>query len=416
MRILAALLFCTSLHAANWIVLRTPGLELYSDASEKTARTALDRLSNIRRLLPEAALEPVPLRIVLFASGKDYRALAPNASSDGFYQSGVERDYVLLSASAQLSRTVVHEYVHFALNSRGARRPAWIEEGLAEFYSNAQINGTTARLGAPIAEHLDALAHRTWFDPAQMEAGQDEPMFYAQSWALVHMLRHQPAFPEHITAEHLQDLRLYLKNLRADIVPAPPSISAPRVTLEQVPALEALLVRADASLRTRHPEIAKQLYEQAMREFPGASAVETGLGAMALALGDEASARSHLQSAIRLNEDDASAWFALGLLDHNDRALERAAALNPNLGEAHLLLGVHATDDGDLPLALAHLEQAVRLMPRKSYAWYSLAFAQVRANQTAAARDGLQRALHTATTPEQRKMAETLLESLDPNQ
>ena len=140
-----------------------------------------------------------------------------------------------------------------------------------------------------------------------------------------------------------------------------------------------------------------------------------GMGAMALALGDETTARAQLQRAIRLNDQDASAWFELGLLDHDDAALERAATLNPNLGEAHLLLGVHATDDGDLPMALAHLEQAVRLMPRKSYAWYSLAFAQARANQTAAARDSLQQSLHTATTPEQRKMAATLLESLEPN-
>jgi Tfp pilus assembly protein PilF len=52
-------------------------------------------------------------------------------------------------------------------------------------------------------------------------------------------------------------------------------------------------------------------------------------------------------------------------------------------------------------------------MPLKSYAWYSLAFAQTRAGQSAAARESLQRALHTATTPEQRKMAETLVSSLD---
>ena len=162
MRILAALLFCTSLHAANWIVLRTPGLELYTDAPEKTARSALDRLANIRRLLPENEAEPVALRVLLYGSTSEFRALAPTPKSGGFYQSGPERDYILMPANAQLPRNVVHEYVHFALNTRGGtRRPGWIEEGLAEFYSNAQITGATARLGAPIPEHMDLLAHRT---------------------------------------------------------------------------------------------------------------------------------------------------------------------------------------------------------------------------------------------------------------
>ena len=77
-----------------------------------------------------------------------------------------------------------------------------------------------------------------------------------------------------------------------------------------------------------------------------------------------------------------------------------------------MLLGVHATDDGDFGAALTHLREAVRLMPLKSYAWYSLGFAQVKAGQTEDAKSSLLRALHTATSPEQTKMAEVLLSSL----
>ncbi len=413
MRILAALLFCTTLHAGNWIALRTPGFELYTDASEKSARAALDRLANIRRLLPDNNVEPIPLRIILLDSARDYRAIAPIDSSSGFYQSGPERDYIVMTADAQLPRVVVHEYVHFALNVRGTRRPMWIEEGLAEFYSNAQFTATTARLGAPIPEHMDHLARDKWLTPAQIEAGMAEPLFYAHAWALVHMFRHQPLFPEHLSDEDLGDLRRYLRNLKQEIVPAPPSISAPKVTSEPISALDVLLLRGDLALRTQHPELARSFFEQAAREFPTSSGAAAGLGAMELTLGHEPAARAHLQRAIQLNDRDPEAWFQLGLLDHDDAALARAAELNPALGEAHLLLGVHATDDNLLPIAVDHLQQAVRLMPLKSYAWYSLAFAQTRAGQSAAARESLQRALHTATTPEQRKMAETLVSSLD---
>lgn len=413
MRILAALLFCSTLHAANWIALRTPGFELYTDASEKSARAALNRLANIRRLLPDSNVEPVPLRVVLFASARDYRSIAPLDSSSGFYQSGPERDYIVMTSDAQLPRVVVHEYVHFALNVRGTRRPMWIEEGLAEFYSNAQFSATTARLGAPIPEHLDRLAHDKWLTPAQLEAGISDSLFYAHAWALVHMFRHQPLFPEHLTDEDLTDLRRYLRNLKMEAVPAPPSISAPKVVTEPISALDVLLLRGDLALRTQHPALARTFYDQAAREFPNSSTAAAGLGAMHLLTGDVVAARKSLQHAIEINDRDPAAWFQLGLLDHDDAALARAAELNPNLGEAHLLLGVHATDDNLLPLALNHLQQAVRLMPLKSYAWYSLAFAQTRATQNVAARESLQRALHTANTPEQRKMAETLVSSLD---
>jgi tetratricopeptide (TPR) repeat protein len=104
----------------------------------------------------------------------------------------------------------------------------------------------------------------------------------------------------------------------------------------------------------------------------------------------------------------------LALLENDHAALEKAAQLNPNLAEAHVLLGVRATDAGDLDSALEHLEQATRLLPRKSYAWYSLGYAQVKANQREAAARSLEAALRSATTAEQTGMARTLLESLRP--
>lgn len=408
----AALLWSTTVQA-GWIALRSPGLELYTDASEKSARVALDRLANIRRLLPENDPEPTPLRIVLFDSERDYRAVAPTPKSDGFYQSGPERDFIVMPAGAQLSRVVVHEYVHFALNPRGKRRPMWIEEGLAEFYSNAQFTAQTAKLGSPIEEHLEMLKRRAWLTPVEIEAGREDPLFYALAWGLVHMFRHQPTFPEHLEARDLEDLRRYLKNVQTQVIPAPPSISAPKIAVESISALDALLVRADLALRTGHNAVAKTVVDQAVREFPNTPAVATLEGRMAMALGDEAGARVHFERALRMDDRNADAWFERALLDHDDAALVRAAELNPNLGEARLLLGVHATDDGELPTALTHLREAVRLMPLKSYAWYSLAFAQVKAGQAEDAKASLQRAFHTAASPEQTAMARALMSSLE---
>lgn len=398
---------CINLHAADWITLRGAGVELVSDASEKTVRATLQRLAEIRAVLPSAA-EPdaLPLRIFLFAKESQFRAYAPNQTADGFYQSGFDRDYIAMRAGVDLPRVAAHEYVHFAMHQRGVARPAWLEEGLAEFYSN--YDGR--QLGRPIPEHLRLLEGQ-WLSAEEMNQPRElRPLYYAQSWALVHMLRREAAFPERVTARMLDELRIYLKSLRGVAAKA---AGKPIVAgVEPVSPLDALLLRADLALHAQKPEVAGELYAQAAREFPNSSAVATGLGALAYAAGNRDAALAHLQRALALNDRDALAWFELGLTGNDQSALEKAAQLNPNLAQAHVLLGVRATDAGRLELALEHLEQATRLIPRRSYAWYSLAYAQFKHGNTTGARQSLDQALQTATTPEQRSMAATLLDSL----
>ena len=61
----------------------------------------------------------------------------------------------------------------------------------------------------------------------------------------------------------------------------------------------------------------------------------------------------YLEKALQLDDKDATILFEYALLERdagagNDRVrelLEKVVALNPNFGEAQLLLGVRATDD-----------------------------------------------------------------------
>ncbi len=408
MRVLAALLIASTLHAADWIALRGAGVELVSDAPEKTARLALDRLEQIRRILPPSSEpEPIPLRVFLFAKQSEYRAYAPDATAAGFYRSGMERDYIAMHAGA-VPRVVLHEYAHFAMHQRNVNRPTWLEEGLAEFYSD--FNGK--QVGLPIPEHLKLLEQRTWLTAERLNEPRElDELFYAQSWALVHMLRREPQFPDKVTPQMLTDLRRYLRTMRPTAVNVAASTAQP-ASLEPVSALNALLLRADLALRSQHPELARTLYTQAAREYPNSSSAATGLATLAFADGKHDEALAQLKRALELNDRDALAWFQWALMENDEAALEKAAQLNPDLAEAHVLLGVRLTDDGDLDGALAHLEQATRLMPRKSYAWYSLGYAQNKRGDIMGARGSLERALRTATSREQRQMAETLLDSL----
>ena len=148
--------------------------------------------------------------MVLFDSEKEFREYAPGESTAGLYQSGLERDYIVTYAGGELPRVVTHEFVHFLLNQTPAPLPRWFEEGTAELYSNTQINNKRVRIGKEIESHTNlllapAVAQR---QPTDWRNGrrrldsddqeQAENMFYAESWALVHMLNLSPNYRDHM--------------------------------------------------------------------------------------------------------------------------------------------------------------------------------------------------------------------------
>jgi tetratricopeptide (TPR) repeat protein len=384
MRVLTALLFVSSLHAADWIRVRSTGIELLTDAGEKTARETLQRLAQIRGLLPATPTAPVPLRIYLFASRGEYQRYAPAPTASGFYQSGFDHDSIAMRVSLTLPREAVHEFVHSILNPRETARPAWLEEGLAEYYSNAEFRRDGVKLGAPIPEHMELLKKAKRLTAEELQTAQHDAMFYAQSWALVREMRGQVT------------------------VPLPPAVDL-HLTVERISALDAQLLRGELALRTGHLPLAREMYSRATVDHSGSPKLTAALAALAEAEGDRDRAKALFKKALELDDRNAAAWFQYATLTGDESALQRSADLDPNLGEAQLLLGVHATDDGRLEEANERLERATTLLSRKSYAWYSLAFAQQKTGELAAARASVEHALQTATSPEQTAMAQALL-------
>ncbi len=145
-----------------------------------------------------------PTRILLYASARDYASIRPASNVPGFYQSGPERDYIAMLAGAEIDRIVLHEYTHAVLNHALPRLPQWLEEGLAEYYSTLSAAGGKATLGAPVAAHIETLRTSDWLPAATLAAvAKDSPhyneagkntVFYAQSWALTHMLERGAAY------------------------------------------------------------------------------------------------------------------------------------------------------------------------------------------------------------------------------
>src|SRR5439155_3963381 len=96
-----------------------------------------------------------------------------------------------------------HEYAHFLMHASGKRLPAWLDEGLAEFYSTARIGQKGCSIGGELAGHSEALRRRwiplqelfsTPSDAALEVDKKHVGIFYAQSWLLAHMLVLSPAY------------------------------------------------------------------------------------------------------------------------------------------------------------------------------------------------------------------------------
>jgi tetratricopeptide (TPR) repeat protein len=387
MRVLAALLLVSSIQGADWIRARSDDVEILTDASEKTAREAIRRLAQLRALLPKSGAAAAPLRIYLFASEREYRHYAPSPSASGFYHSGFDRDIIAAPAGAALGRDVIHEFVHFALHTPDEMRPAWLEEGLAEYYSNAEFRRDGVRLGAAIREHVELLKSAKPLTDEELEIPHQDPIFYAQSWARVRAMRGEATVPL-------------------------PAIREPQLRIDRLSALDAQLLHGELALLTGHLSAAQEIYLRAEREHPESPKAVAGLAALAEAEGDRERAKALFEKSLAMDDRNADAWLQYALVRGEEPALRKAAELNPDLGEAQLLLGVRATDEGRIEEALERLQRAVRLLPRKSYAWYSLAFAQEKAGDPAGARVSVELALLTARAPEQTAMAPALKDAL----
>jgi tetratricopeptide (TPR) repeat protein len=441
---------------AGWIRLESPHFELYTDADARRGHSILERLELVRHAFAGAAgspvLSPVPVRVFLLASPGAFRPLRASESTVGFFQSGPERNYIVLHwAGEQTERVAAHEYVHLLLNHTTVALPRWLEEGTAEFYSTLRAEGDNLAVGAPIFAHLQTLRGTPWLDASTLTAvTRDSPfykqpdkaaLFYAQSWALVHMLHlsegyrgTMPRFVELLEGgvpaafleafgkpleTALQDLERYVAAGRfiSIRVPLEPlgnrQITGPR----PVPDEESLLIRAELLLDMGKEEEAAQLYRRLAAGNPGSPPVHTALGALALRRGDYAAARRHLGRAIELGEPGARTHFEYAMLLRDSggapaevlASLRKAVELNPQFAEAHFMLGGLLLKTGRRTEAIAHLQKAASLLPRQSSLWHALALALHEAGRTEEARRAAWRALGSAASGAEEEMARAAL-------
>jgi tetratricopeptide (TPR) repeat protein len=447
----------------RWRRLQSGRWELYTDAGEKTGSAVLGQLLEMEHVfgalaapLPDSA---PPVRVVLFKNAKDFAPFKRGESNTGLYQSGVERDYILLldAKSDETTRAARHEFVHLVMNHTSAPLPLWLEEGLAEYFSTLQRKQDKVITGRAPGVRLDVLGTAEWMETLPLlSARRESPifagaaatsLFYAQSWALTHTLMQAPGARQRIqefagflgagleqTAAFQKafgrpaELAMREARMMANRPPVPASETSlgaiPRVSTFQsreAAELEASLVRAEALLAADRLAAAEALYTETARRWPDDSDVLTGLGALALRKSDLAAARTHLERALAGGHPSATSYFDYAMLIRDARGpealvvdnLTQAVQLNPSLAEAWYLLGASMLRQSRPADAIEPLKRATGILPRQSVFWEALARAYLDNAQKESARQAAQNAIQTARTPEQAAMAQSLTREIE---
>src|SRR5438132_1045376 len=193
----------------RWIRVRSPHFILISSAGESRTREIAGELETLAAAL--SSLTPqfrvatdAPTRVFLFARPKESRGYFDmlldrrDSHVSGVFVSQKSGGSMLLNASSHDDRTPYHELVHYLISNSDARPPLWLEEGLAEYFGNADVRGGALFGGERLRRHIQVLQTHTMMPLDKLFAirresdaynvAEGQVVFYAESWALVDWL------------------------------------------------------------------------------------------------------------------------------------------------------------------------------------------------------------------------------------
>lgn len=313
----------------KWIRVRSPRFELLSSASERETRAVVNDIEALANAL-DAPVKATPTTVFLFAKRResqpyfDLLFARPKSAATGAYvrYEGGGTMFLDGSRKQRIERTAMHELVHELLGARNLTAPLWLEEGLAEYYANAVVNGDEVIAGAPIREHVVLLQRRTPLPIDALFAVKAEsematrPGFYAQSWMIVDWLMalDQTAFVRFV--DDVGRGTPVEEALRSNFGKSPREVEA-AIRRRKFGARIALPTRrTDDEVKVEPLDRATLLYE--LGRF------------LSRVAGAEKDTQRHYAEALRVDPHHARTLAAVG-------NLEAAVAAAPNDPEVHLL-------------------------------------------------------------------------------
>jgi hypothetical protein len=372
--------------AADWTLASSDHFEIYTTAGARTARETLAQFERIRAFFAEQLklTPPVgrPVRLILFSNERQFRPYRINDAVVAYYRPGPDRDYIVMRPLGQASHAVVvHEYVHLVLYRSGGRYPVWLNEGLAEYFATLPASGDTVPVGGAPGTRVRELAHGRFLSLERLFAvTQGSPeyqsvdgggQFYAQSWALTHMLlsddRYRDGVERFLTmvrrgtpsaravttaygrslAQVMGDLEAYVRegdfHVRSVHFQEPPRSAA--VATRKVSAFDAGLVTANLfAAASEDAEKARAAFEELARQRADDLSLLGSRAALEIRTGRPQAAAPFLRRAVDLGTTDAETYRTLAALTAArdgvgaEALLSRSLELDPSSVRARVQL------------------------------------------------------------------------------
>ena len=450
--------------AEHWICLTTPHFEMYTTNGEKQGTAALSVFEQVRYFFLQNSksktASDTPVRIIAFHSEKEYRPYRVNEGAFAYYVRSRKVDYIVMQdISSEHHQVALHEYTHLVIEHLGLQLPVWLNEGLADLYSSLEPKGDQALLGRPLPGHLVILMTQRWLNlDALFAVGPDSPyynerdkmsIFYAQSWALTHMLElgasyslqsarflaaiasgrpatdcFQSVYGKSL-AQVTEDLHAYVRqstvkgalfNVKLSKPDLEPSVAEPS-------AFKMDLVFADllASQKKTAAEAERRLSNLAT-EHPESPDVQESLGYLEWQQGNVAKAREGFRlAADRGSKNPEMLYHYSQLLRESGGSaaqimpvLQRAVAIKPDYWDAWFDLGLTATNEQQWNVGFVALSHIKAVTPERAYALFSaIAYCELHMKDLKEARAGAERAKQYAKSPDQELQISSILRYLD---
>lgn len=466
--------------APSWVEVKSPNFTVCSDAGVKQARQVALQFEQVRlafeKLWPRA--RTTSARPVVILAVRDERALKGLLPEDferkggmrpaGYTVSGSDKYYVALrtdvadagAAGYNPYHLIYHEYIHVLIDLNVSHVPAWFGEGLAEFFGATIVEGDRLVIGKPLPWHIDTLREKPMFDLErliQVEHGSPEynentkaGIFYAQSWALVHMLATDPtnAGSKRLNAllelleggqdsqaaarGALGDLPAMDKELRSYVrryafrygrVDADARLDGRGFPSREVGPAEVLALQGDFHVHRGAYPLARPMLEQAAAQDPKLALAQEALGLLAWREHGLAEALPFLERAAALDSGNFLAHYLVALprvaqgsdeaLAQAQAALKRSIELNHDYAPAYdALARVAARRGAESSDALPLARRAVLLAPRDADFRVTVSWLLERGGQRDQAVAEAQRALSVARDDDERRRVQEWLDTL----
>ncbi len=344
----------------------------------------------------------------------------------------------------------------------GLKLPMWLNEGIAEFYATVEPDGAQWLAGRPqngrvhVLQTQSRLRLKTLFsvDGASPYYNDPEKMqiFYAESWALTHMLAVGTAYYKHFgefvsamsagrseeeafelawgknVAGVETDLDRYLRQERLSGLlyetKVQPDDSTPLVGALPQQDLDLSFADLLSSNPYAAPGIEQKLMELS-RKHPDDPGFEELLGYLALREKRTELAESHFSKAVDRQSKDPVAVYNSARLQQSSGAapdqviplLERALELNPDYVPARIDLGFTAAKANRFNLAAATLAGLKSVDAKMAFeVYFTVAYCDLRLNRLQDAATYAAAAQQSARSFDQQNRASAMIRIIDSRQ